>query len=99
MTHRTDLMSTRRLRAALLALLAAVSLATACRSTKPTASSPAQAATSPDTWAVVDGKPITKNDVEKAFRETTDPGQALSQEEALTARLGVLDDLILEQIL
>jgi peptidyl-prolyl cis-trans isomerase SurA len=98
MTHRTDLTSTRRLLAGLLATLVAVSLTTACRSTKQTSSS-APAATSPDTWAVVDGTAITKNDVEKAFRETTDPAQSLSQEEALTARLGVLDDLITEQIL
>lgn len=53
----------------------------------------------PDTWAVVDGKEITRTQVEKAFRQSAEPNQNLSPEEALSGRLTVLDDMILEEIL
>jgi peptidyl-prolyl cis-trans isomerase SurA len=52
-----------------------------------------------DTMAVVDGKAITRDDVEKSFRRTADPAQTLSTEEATVARLGILDELIMEEIL
>jgi peptidyl-prolyl cis-trans isomerase SurA len=54
---------------------------------------------SADTWAVVDGEPITGDEVEKAFRRIGDASQPLSEDEALTAKLSVLDDLIVEEIL
>ena len=57
------------------------------------------AAPAADTWAVVDGRPITKDDVEKAFRRTQDPGQTSSSEEALTAKLSLLNELIVQDIL
>jgi peptidyl-prolyl cis-trans isomerase SurA len=66
-----------------------------CRS-KPAA--PA-ATVSADTWAVVDGQQITREDVDKAYRRSQDGSQALSEEETLTAKLSVLNDLILQQIL
>jgi peptidyl-prolyl cis-trans isomerase SurA len=69
---------------------------TACRSTPSPAAAPAVSA---DAWAVVDGKEITKTDVEKAYRRMSDPTQRPSDEEVLTAKLGILDDLILEEIL
>jgi peptidyl-prolyl cis-trans isomerase SurA len=47
---------------------------------------------------VVDGEAITREEVDKAFRRVGD-GQALSEDETLTAKLGVLDDLITEEIL
>lgn len=90
--------STPRLLTSLLIALAAVSLTSGCRSgSQPASSTPATV--SADTWAVVDGKAITRNEVEKAFRQISDPAQAPSSEEALSARLSVLDDLILEEIL
>jgi peptidyl-prolyl cis-trans isomerase SurA len=67
----------------------------ACRAT----SSTHAAAVSEDTWAVVDGRAITRNDVEKAYRRTHDTKQTLSEEEALTAKLTVLNDLIVQDIL
>ena len=77
-----------------LSALAAVCLAAACRST------PAPVpAVSADTWAVVDGQEITREDVEQAFRRMGDGSQTLSEDEALTAKLGLLDDLIVEKIL
>jgi len=69
----------------------------ACRATP---STPAAAAVvSPDTWAVVDGRAITRTDVEKAYRRTRDASQPLSDEEALTAKLSLLNDLIVQDIL
>jgi peptidyl-prolyl cis-trans isomerase SurA len=67
----------------------------ACRATPSTR----VAAVSPDTWAVVDGRAITRSDVEKAYRRTHDASQTLSEEEALTAKLSVLNDLIVQDIL
>ena len=54
---------------------------------------------SADTWAVVDGKNITREDVEKAFRRDGNAAPGLSEEETLTAKLGLLDNLIMEEIL
>ena len=67
----------------------------ACRSTP--ASAPV--ATSPDTWAVVDGRPITRADVDKAYQRLQDPTQQVSDEELAAAKLNVLDDLIVQDIL
>src|SRR5436853_7840278 len=54
---------------------------------------------SADTWAVVDGRTITRNDVEKAYRRNRDASQPASEEEALTAKLTILNDLIVQDIL
>jgi peptidyl-prolyl cis-trans isomerase SurA len=59
----------------------------------------AQQTVSADTWAVVDGRPITKDDVEKTFRRTQDGYESLSTEEALTAKLSILNELIVQDIL
>jgi peptidyl-prolyl cis-trans isomerase SurA len=77
-----------------LVALAACGLA-ACRSASP----PPAAAVSADTWAVVDGHNITREDVDKAYRRTRDASQTLSEEETLTAKLSLLNDLIVQQIL
>ena len=80
----------------ILAVVAASSLvAAACRST----SEPSAPAVTADTWATVNGKAVTQADVDKAYRRISDPAQTPSEEEALTAKLGVLDDLIMEEIL
>ena len=69
-------------------------LAAACRST--TAPAPAVSA---DTWAVVDGSEITRDEVEKAFKRVNDGSQPLSEEETLNAKLNLLEDLIVQEIL
>jgi peptidyl-prolyl cis-trans isomerase SurA len=74
----------------------AASFTTACRSQAPAA--PAVTVT-PDTWAVVDGREITREDVDKALRRAEGGAQAMSEEELFSARLGVLDDLIVENLL
>jgi peptidyl-prolyl cis-trans isomerase SurA len=67
----------------------------ACRSTPAT---PA-ASVSADAWAIVDGHEIKGDDVDKAYRRTRDTSQTLSEEEVLTAKLSILNDLILQEIL
>jgi peptidyl-prolyl cis-trans isomerase SurA len=75
------------------ALLAAM-LAAACGSSKTP-----EPAVSADTWAVVDGRPITKDVTEKAFRRVRDPNETLSAEETAAAKLSVLEELILQDLL
>jgi parvulin-like peptidyl-prolyl isomerase len=70
--------------------------AAACRS-KPSAAS--QPAVSADTWAVVDGRNITRDEVDKAYRRAQDPAQTLSNEEMLNAKLNLLNDLIVQELL
>jgi peptidyl-prolyl cis-trans isomerase SurA len=78
-----------------LSALAAACFTTACRSTAATPTT----AVSADTWAVVDGKPITRDAVDKAYRRVRDASQTLSQEETLAGKLSLLNDLILQEIL
>jgi peptidyl-prolyl cis-trans isomerase SurA len=79
----------------LLSALATAGLVAACR---PTAATPARTITA-DTWAIVDGKEITRDAVDKAYRRVRDASQTLSQEETLTGKLSLLNDLILQEIL
>jgi peptidyl-prolyl cis-trans isomerase SurA len=67
----------------------------ACRSKGPSTT----ATISPDTWATVDGRTITRDEVEKAYRRTHDSAEKLSDEEALTAKLSLLNDLIVQDLL
>jgi peptidyl-prolyl cis-trans isomerase SurA len=54
----------------------------------------------PDVWATVNGKDIQRAEVEKYYRTRVNPeGQEPSQEEALTLKLNVLDELIKNEIL
>ncbi len=72
--------------------------ATCCTACGSRPATPA-ATVSADTWAVVDGQKITREDVDKAFRRTRDTSQTLSEEETLTAELSLLNDLIVQEIL
>jgi len=54
----------------------------------------------PDVWAVVNGKEIHREEVDKYYRTRVNPeGQEPSQEEALSLKLNVLDELINNEIL
>lgn len=54
----------------------------------------------PDVWAVVNGKEIKRDEVDKYYRTRVNPeGQEPSQEEALSLKLNVLDELIYNEIL
>jgi len=81
----------RRLLASLSALVL-VGLAAGCGN-KPAA------AVSADTWATVDGRSITRDDVDKMFRRSQDNAATLSPEEAMTAKLSILNEMILQDIL
>ena len=76
------------------AVAAGLALAGACRSAdKPKA-------VAPDVWAVVDGHEIRQADVDKAFRVTFQSSSpAPTGAEALTLKLGTLDELINQEIL
>jgi len=54
----------------------------------------------PDVWAVVNGKEIKRDEVEKYYHTRVNPeGPEPSQEEALSLKLNVLDELINNEIL
>ena len=54
----------------------------------------------PDVWAVVNGVEIKRDQVDKYYRTRVNPeGQEPSQEEALSLKLNVLDELINNEIL
>ena len=54
----------------------------------------------PDVWAQVNGQDIKREDVDKYYRTRVSPeGQEPSQEEALSLKLNVLDELINNEIL
>ena len=78
-------------------VLALATVAGACQS-KPTAP-PAPPLVSQDVWAVVDGREIRRDEVEKAYRRTAQPNPAISEDEATTAQLNLLDQLISQHIM
>jgi peptidyl-prolyl cis-trans isomerase SurA len=84
-----------RLSFAAIALTAACSAA-ACGGG---ASSTSSASASENTWAVVEGREITRDQVDKAYRRTQQAAQPMSEEETMTAKLTLLNDLILQDIL
>jgi peptidyl-prolyl cis-trans isomerase SurA len=86
-------MTNRHFSMAAAALVAA--LFTACRPTQ----APSPAPVSTDTWAVVNGREITRDTVDKAFRRIGNDTQNLSDEEAMTAKLSLLNELIVEDLL
>ena len=85
----------------LLSALAPSALTAACQSSASTSKTAAPAVTvTADTWAVVDGQQITRADVDKAFARTHDPAApAPSDEETLVAKMSILNDLIVQEIL
>ena len=76
-------------------VLVLVCLAAACSGTEP----PPPSTPAPDVWAVVDGREIRRQDVERAYRRVAPPTPAPSEEEALAAKLRILDELIDQDIL
>jgi peptidyl-prolyl cis-trans isomerase SurA len=67
----------------------------ACQSTPGSSSSTPVSA---DTWAVVDGRAITRDQVEKAYRRTQQAGQP-TDEEAMAAKLSLLNEMIVQDLL
>src|SRR6202167_3007823 len=59
-----------------------------------------ETAPGPDVWAVVNGKEILRQDVEKIFRSRVNAdAPAPSQEESLSLQLSILDELVNSEIL
>ena len=77
----------------LLVTLALAGLAVACQS------KPAAPPVSADAWAVVDGREITRDDVEKAYRRNRQADAPTSEEETAAAKLELLDQLIAQDLL
>ncbi|PYU31641.1 MAG: peptidylprolyl isomerase [Acidobacteria bacterium] len=74
-----------------LGILAALGVAPACKKQGPPA---------PDVWAVVNGEAVKRDEVEKYYRSrVTRETQEPSQEEALSLKLNILDELINNEIL
>lgn len=83
-------------RICLLLTLSTLAAAGAACTSKP--ATPAVVVTD-DTYAVVNGRPITRAEVDKAYQRAQPSSQVLSEEEILTAKLGVLDELIMQDLL
>jgi peptidyl-prolyl cis-trans isomerase SurA len=62
-------------------------------------SKPAPPPVSADAWAVVDGREIKRDDVEKAYRRNLQGPAAPSEEESAAAKLEILDQLIVQDLL
>src|SRR5687767_6071762 len=67
----------------------------ACRSNS---SAPGMPAASPNVWATVGDRQISRDDVEKAFRREAAPQQP-SEEEALAGKLQLLNEMIVQELL
>jgi peptidyl-prolyl cis-trans isomerase SurA len=78
---------------ALLLALALAGVAAACRST------PATPPASADAWATVNGREIKREEVEKAYRRSAQNDQVLSEEETLNAKLALLNEMIVQELL
>ena len=75
-----------------LATIALAAVAAACHS------KPAAPPVSANAWAVVNAHEITRDDVEKAYRRTDQSDQPVGEDEAFTAKLALLDDLIAQEL-
>lgn len=56
-------------------------------------------APSADAWAVVNGQEIKRDDVEKAYRRTLQAQAPPSEEEAMSAKLNLLNEMIVQEVL
>src|SRR5262245_61978332 len=54
----------------------------------------------PDVWATVDGREITRDQVEKAYRQVVQPTLVPpSDDEAIAAKMSLVDELITQDVL
>jgi peptidyl-prolyl cis-trans isomerase SurA len=75
-------------------VLILAALSGACQS-QPAAAPPV----SPDVWAVVDGREIRRDEIDKAYRRAAQPNQPVSDDEVATAKLNLLEQAITQDIL
>ena len=80
-----------------LCLICGLALAgAACRNN--TSPSGAAAPSSPNTWATVNGRDISRDEVDKTYRREAAPQQP-SEEEALAGKLQLLNEMIVQELL
>jgi parvulin-like peptidyl-prolyl isomerase len=72
--------------------LALAGLTAACQST------PAVPPVSANAWAVVNGHEITRDDIDKAYRRSSQNAQPLADDEVFAAKLVLLDDMIAQAL-
>lgn len=76
--------------------LVLTALVAACNQPGGPASAPAPSASA---WAVVNGREISRDDVDKAYRRAAPEGTQPSDEEVYTAKLNLLNELIVQELL
>ncbi len=62
-------------------------------------SSSSRATASPDVWAVVNGREIRRDAIEKYYRTRMNPQAKPADEEVLNAKLNILDEMISKEVL
>jgi peptidyl-prolyl cis-trans isomerase SurA len=77
----------------MLCTVALAGLTAACQS------KPAVPPVSANAWAVVNGREITRDDVDKAYRRSDQGAQPLADDEQFAAKLALLDELIAQDLL
>src|SRR5687768_10060594 len=80
-----------------LSLLLALGVSIAFGACRSNSSAPGAPAASPNVWATVGDRQISRDDVEKAFRREAAPQQP-SEEEALTGKLALLNEMIVQEL-
>ena len=78
---------------ALLSILSMAIVSGACQS------KPATPTASANAWATVNGREIKQDEVEKTYRRTAQDNATPSDEELATAKLGILNELIVQDLL
>ena len=79
----------------MLAVVVSIATAAGCRSNT---AAPGATAVSPNVWATVGERQISRDEVEKAFRREAAPQQP-SEEEALAGKLTLLNEMIVQELL
>lgn len=79
-----------------IAVLAVTVLAAGCGSP---AAPPAPPEPSAQAWAVVNGREIRTDEIDKAYRRAAPPDPAGAEDQVFAAKLGLLDELIAQEIL
>lgn len=79
----------------MLAVVVSIVTAAGCRSNT---AAPGATAVSPNVWATVGERQISRDEVEKAFRREAAPQQP-SEEEALAGKLTLLNEMIVQELL
>jgi peptidyl-prolyl cis-trans isomerase SurA len=78
-------------------IVALATVAGACQSQP--AAAPVPPPVSQDVWAVVDGRVIRSEEIDREYRRTVRPDQAMSADETTSGKLNLLDQLIAQNIM